>query len=111
MANYNFQGAPKGNNFAAGHKKSYAKIKNRFRKLLNESISDEDFKKVVARLIEICMDGNKRESSSAIRILFEYVCGKPSQEVDVNASLSAQEQFAQIQKAIIENIADDKKEQ
>lgn len=108
-------GAPKGNNFAAGHKKYYTKMQHRFRDLLGECVTDEDFKKIVQKLIDTCLANNKRESIASIRILFEYIVGKPSTEIDVKGTLDAKETFAQIQKAIIENIGDvdknaDKKE-
>lgn len=112
MPNYNpSHKFEKGHKINKGNTTSSKTINTRFRKLLHESVSDEDFKAVVKVLMDIIYNSNKSYALSAMRLLFQYAVGKPSQEFDVKASISQEEQLESykkiITKALIESANDD----
>tara|TARA_R110000772_G_scaffold33245_7_gene81049 strand:+ start:173 stop:454 length:282 start_codon:yes stop_codon:yes gene_type:complete len=64
--------------------KGVDKRKNEYKDILNDALSTDEIKQVVKMLHRKSLTA---EDTTAAKILLEYYIGKPSQQLDINASV------------------------
>lgn len=101
----------KGNTAAVGHSTSGKELRDNFRRVMLECITDEDFQNIFKSLMEQCLCEDDKISLAAKKIFLEFIVVKPKQEIaaTVEAALS-KEELCKLTKDIIDSNLGLKKE-